>query len=86
MYYVYILWSNKLKRKYVGLTGDLRSRLKQHNGGQTNYTNRGIPWKLVYYEGFISKVDAEIEEKFLKSGKGRERLKFLLLNSLGEVA
>ncbi len=86
MYYVYILWSNKLRKKYIGYTNDLRARIKQHNGGQTNFTNRGKPWKLIYYESFVSKLDAESEENFLKSGKGRERLKYLLTHTIGEVA
>ncbi len=86
MYYVYILWSNKLKKKYIGFTNDLRTRLKQHNSGQTNFTNRGKPWKLIYYEGFVSEYDANSEEKFLKSGKGRERLKYLLVHTFGGIA
>jgi hypothetical protein len=36
------------------------------------------PWRLVYYEAFLSKTDARREELFLKSGKGRERIKYLL--------
>lgn len=89
MYYVYILFSNKLNKKYIGLTSDLKRRFKEHNIGKSSFTNRGKPWKLVYYEAFISKIDAEEEEEFLKSGKGRERLKFLLkdtINNTGEVA
>lgn len=37
-----------------------------------------MPWILIYYEVFSRKEDAVREEKFLKSGKGRERIKWLL--------
>ena len=86
MYYVYILFSEKLAKKYIGLSNDLRTRLKEHNRGDSPYTNGGKPWKLSYYEAFLSKKDATKEELFLKSGQGRERLKYLLAGSLGRVA
>ncbi len=91
MYYVYILYSETLDKKYIGSTDDLKKRLKEHNSGCSKFTKSGIPWMLLYYEAFISKYDALIEEKFLKSGKGRDRLKYLLVKSLltikaGEVA
>ena len=81
MYYVYIILSDKLKKKYIGSTGDLRGRFKEHNSGKSNYTAKGIPWKLIYYEAFLSKKDAITEERFLKSGKGRERIKYLFNRS-----
>jgi len=41
-----------------------------------------MPWTLIYYEAFLSKKDARREELFLKTGKGRERLTYLLENIL----
>ena len=52
--------------------------MSQHNLGNVTSTKIGRPWKLVYYEAFLSKKDALREELFLKSGKGRERIKYLL--------
>ena len=78
MFYVYILSSCKAKRLYKGLTSDLRRRFKEHNSGHVSATKGYRPWKLIYFEAFVHKRDAEAEEKFLKSGKGRERLKYLL--------
>jgi len=78
MYYVYIIYSTKLKEKYTGSTSDLKERIKRHNSGRSKFTARGIPWKLIYYETFLFKTDALREEKFLKSGKGKERIKYLL--------
>jgi predicted GIY-YIG superfamily endonuclease len=34
-YFVYVLWSEKSKRKYVGMTESLENRLKEHNVGKT---------------------------------------------------
>jgi len=82
MYYVYIIFSQRLQKKYIGFTTDLKKRLIYHNNGKCNFTSKGIPWSLVYYEVFKSEKDARNEELFLKSGKGRERLKYLLKDTL----
>jgi len=86
MYYVYILYSHKLNKKYIGFTEDLKNRLKEHNSGDGSiFTKKGRPWKLVYYQAFLNKKDAQNEELFLKTGQGRERLKYLLKNFLEEM-
>lgn len=85
MYYVYIMYSKKLNKKYIGYTQDLKSRLKQHNLGKVVFTSKGIPWQLIYYESFCNKLDAQEEERFLKTGKGRERLSFLLKNTISDL-
>ncbi|HEX9804279.1 MAG TPA: GIY-YIG nuclease family protein [Candidatus Dojkabacteria bacterium] len=78
MNYVYILYSEKLKKYYVGRSSDLKKRMIMHNNGSVPFTSRGVPWELVYYAAFINKSDAVVEEKFLKTGKGRDRRKYLL--------
>src|SRR3989344_1472409 len=78
MYYVYILRSEKNGKLYKGLTADLKRRVIEHNAGNSAFTSRNGPWKLVYYEAFLNKEDARREELFLKSGKGKERIKYLL--------
>jgi putative endonuclease len=85
MYYVYILFSKKLDKKYIGFTQDIPERLRQHNNRKVPFTSNGIPWQLIYYEVFRNKKDAMEEEKFLKSGKGRERLAFLLSHTLQDI-
>lgn len=42
----------------MGYTKDLEKRVEQHNNKNTKATRYGIPWKLVYYEAFLSKDDA----------------------------
>ncbi|MEK7195294.1 MAG: GIY-YIG nuclease family protein [Patescibacteria group bacterium] len=88
-YYVYILRSEKSGKLYKGRTADLRNRLLEHNRGENKSTKNGKPWRLIYYEAFASKTDALREERFLKSGKGRERISYLLksqLDKFGGVA
>lgn len=78
MYYVYVLKSEKNGKLYKGFTTDLKRRFKEHNTDSNTFTGNNRPWKLVYYEVFMDKKSARREEVFLKSGKGRERLKYLL--------
>jgi putative endonuclease len=82
MYYVYILYSKKLDKMYTGSTKDLRKRLSQHNAGESGWTKRGVPWKLIYYEASLNEQDAFDREKQLKTGLGKRyvsnRLKHFL--------
>lgn len=78
MHYVYILKSEKNGKLYKGLTVDLKRRVREHNSGNSTFTKNNGPWKLVYYEAFLHKEDAVKEELFLKSGKGKDRIKYLL--------
>jgi putative endonuclease len=82
MYYVYILKSKRVNRLYKGFTKDLRRRIVEHNSGEVRSTKSYAPWELVYYQGFIDKTDARREELFLKTGKGKERIKYLLEETL----
>ena len=41
MYYIYILFSLKTNKYYIGSTDDLARRLKHHNGGSTPSTKSG---------------------------------------------
>ena len=75
MYYVYILRSKKNKRMYTGSTNNLRKRFKEHNDGKSNWTKKGIPWKLVYYEACLNEEDARSREIYLKSGMGKRYIK-----------
>jgi len=82
MFYVYIIYSSRHRQIYKGFTKDLKSRLKEHNCGRVKSTKSRKPWKLLYYESFVNEIDARREELFLKSGKGKERVKYLLEETL----
>jgi putative endonuclease len=47
-YYVYILFSDKLQKFYIGTTDDVEQRLLEHNNARypDAYTVKGIPWTL----------------------------------------
>jgi putative endonuclease len=72
--HVYILYSAVVDRYYVGQTSDLQDRLRRHNQGRSKYTKSGIPWNLVYKEGFETRSQAVQREQELKCSKSREHL------------
>jgi predicted GIY-YIG superfamily endonuclease len=72
MTYVYILRSLKSPdRHYVGVTADLRARLKRHNAGEVTHTSKFAPWEIKTYLAFSDKGQAFAFEKYLMSASGR---------------
>jgi putative endonuclease len=82
MYYVYVLRSESDSGFYIGFSTNLRARLRQHQEGKSFATSYRGPWKLIYYEAYTEREDAEGREKFLKSGAGRRFLQTQLRNYL----
>jgi len=81
MWYVYVLKSEKNNRLYVGITNDLKKRFKEHNSGKGGkYTRDNRPFRLIFYEAYINKLDAYKAERFFKSGYGKEVLRDKLEN------
>ncbi|MES2448764.1 MAG: GIY-YIG nuclease family protein [Bacteroidota bacterium] len=75
MFTVYVLYSIKFDKIYVGYTSDLEQRLLSHNVFATKgYTIRYRPWEVLFTEQFGSKTEATKREKQLKSGVGREMI------------
>ena len=68
-YFVYILYSEKLDKYYIGSTGDLEDRLKKHNRSRSGFTSMGKPWIMVYNEVLSDKTVALKREKQLKAWK-----------------
>ena len=81
MYAVYILYSSKLDRYYIGYSSDIAGRLRRHNDHSKGYTNAGKPWILVYSEDYENKSDASAREKQLKKLKNRVRLEEIIKRS-----
>lgn len=75
MKYVYVLKSRKNGKIYTGSTNNLRKRFKEHNDGKSNWTKKGMPWKLIYYEACLNEEDVRSRELYLKSGTGKRYLK-----------
>ncbi|MFH1728264.1 MAG: GIY-YIG nuclease family protein [Pseudomonadota bacterium] len=45
--YVYLLQStSNPKQKYIGITQDIKKRIKVHNAGKVPHTSKFIPWKI----------------------------------------
>ncbi|HVP83895.1 MAG TPA: GIY-YIG nuclease family protein [Rhizomicrobium sp.] len=72
MKYVYILECiAEPDRHYVGITNDLKQRVKVHNSGGVYHTSKFKPWKLNSYIAFSDEQRAVAFEKYLKSHAGR---------------
>lgn len=71
MRYVYILTSQESEHFYVGVTDDLKARLKKHNAGEVLHTSKYRPWTLKTYIAFSDIDQAFAFEKYLKSHSGR---------------
>jgi len=83
VYYVYVLKSLKDQKIYTGYSSDLKRRFLQHQSGLVKSTKNRRPIKLIYYEAFLDKKDAQNRERYLKSGgKAKIGLKLQIKNSL----
>ena len=79
MYTVYILYSKKLDKLYVGYTSNLEARFKSHNELATKgWTVKGRPWKIIHTEEYESKTEAMRRERALKTHQGRNYLRKLI--------
>ena len=76
MFYVYIIQSiNYSNQHYVGFSDDLKTRIRDHNWGNSIHTSKFKPWELICYFGFKDRVKAKQFEHYLKTGSGRAFLK-----------
>ncbi len=80
MWYVYILYSKRLDKYYVGITDNLEWRLERHNQGWGRFTKGGIPWKLVFFEKYSTKQEALKRERIIKRRKSGKYLESLINN------
>ena len=83
-YFVYAVRSESTGKIYIGQTNNLLERIKRHNGelfskdGSYTKVNKG-PWTLFYKEEVMSRAAALIRERQLKSQKGREFIRSIVL-------
>ena len=76
---MYILYSEKLNKYYVGACIDMGRRLYEHNIGHSKFTSTGTPWKLVYTEVFETLPLAKQREAYIKKQKSRKYIEQLIL-------
>ena len=79
MAYVYILFSKKLNKYYVGACKDIERRIKEHNGGHSKFTSTGIPWELKYTEEYLDLMEAKRRELYIKKMKSRKYIENLFI-------
>lgn len=79
-YTTYILKSLEYNKTYVGHTADLDKRIKQHNNGNSTYTKRYMPWRVMHTETFIEESESIKKEKYFKTSAGRRWMKKNLFN------
>ena len=69
--YVYLLRSIQFpNQKYIGLTTDLKRRLREHQTGQNFHTRKYRPWKISVALWFEEENKAVKFEQYLKTGSG----------------
>jgi len=73
-YFIYILYSTRSDRFYIGYTSNVQLRLKQHNTQEyfTTYTSKHRPWTLsAAFEVGENEKEAIRLERLIKSLKNR---------------
>lgn len=67
---------------YTGYTNDLEKRIKVHNSGKgAKYTRSRLPVKLVYFEEFEEKQDAQRREWQIKRLTRSQKLELITAHS-----
>lgn len=75
MYYLYVLESIENNWRYIGSTRDLRVRFREHNGGKVKSTMHYKPFKLLYYEAYLTyRLARKRELELKKNGQQKEIL------------
>lgn len=87
LYFVYILYSKKDHKLYVGCTSNVVQRLQEHNNKKVSATKNRVPLVLIYFEKYKDKDKAEAfnRERFLKSlwsGKFKKKILEEYLNKI----
>ena len=78
MYFVYILYSEKCDRYYVGYAADVEARLVRHNSGFVTATKNCQPYKICATKSFICEPEARKEEYRIKKQKSRKYIELLI--------
>jgi putative endonuclease len=80
MYFVYILYSEKCNRYYIGYSEEIQARLDRHNRGMVAATKNCRPYIIKASKPFATEIEARKEESRLKKQKAGS-----ILNGLFKV-
>ncbi len=78
MYSVYLLYSEKCDRYYIGYCADIPARLQRHNSGMVTATKNCRPYIIKATKTFYTEMEARKEELRLKKQKSRKYLEWLI--------
>ena len=76
-YWVYILFSEKYNKFYIGQTNNMKERLRRHNSGSEKATKPYIPWTLKISLEKEDRATAMSLEKKLKNLSKSRILQFI---------
>ena len=76
---VYILTNSHNQVLYTGVTADLIKRISEHkeNKYEKSFTASYNVYKLVYYQNFLTIIEAIAEEKRIKGGSRARKIKLI---------
>ena len=79
MAFVYILYSQKINRYYVGSCINLSERLMEHRTGkyEKSYTTKPNDWQLFYFIPDLDYKQARLIENHLKKMKSKKYIENL---------
>ncbi len=85
MFYVYIIYSKKYKRLYIGQNTNVKRRFIEHNNGKVRSTKAYVPYEIVYEEKHETRLAARRREEYFKTTSGRRVVKNLLKAEMAEL-
>jgi len=83
MHYLYIIYSETIRKYYVGETPNVEIRLIQHNTHhfKTNFTKVANDWKISLKCPCQNRAEALFLEKFIKRMKSKVFIEKVIKNS-----
>ena len=81
MFYVYILKSLRDGKYYIGHTKNLQQRIEDHNREKSPGIKARAPFVFIYQETYPSRAQAMQREKQIKSYKGGNAFKQLIIQN-----
>jgi putative endonuclease len=78
---LYILFSKKLNKYYIGACINLDRRIYEHSIGHSKFTSKGTPWRLVHQETFDDLTAAKQRESQIKKMKSRKYIEALIAST-----
>jgi len=78
MFYLYILFSEKINSYYVGVSSNIQERLSLHLSNHNGYTAKVKDWIIVYTESFETNTEALKREKQIKNWKSKTMIEKLI--------